>query len=470
MSQQLTAVRARWTLLSRPGGGLEATEGVTVLVRGNRIADVVRRPFDGTADRRIELPGGVLLPGFVNLHNHAINGPIFRGIVDDVVEEDRPGVVADNIVYSLLLPLGDLAGQVLSDDELLAVYRLAMLELLRSGTTSVLDMPRAAHHWMLEAARELGLRAFAAPYIFSSPGRGVDGAGHPIYVDIDEDASLEAALDLAEKYDEGPGGRIRVGFGPHATDTCSPRLLRRIADLARERETFVSIHVAQSRLEVDEAKRRHGGTPVEYLEDVGLLGPRTVAAHCVYVEDRDLALLRDSGTTVAHCPLTFARSGVTVSLDRFRRHRVHAGIGTDAYSFDYLAELRAAGFVAKLTSGDSGAATAETLLRAATETGAAALADDLGTIAPGQSADVVGVDLTAPHVQPVRDPMRNLVWNATSADVSLVMVDGRVLMKGGEVIGVDEHRIVTEAATAVDRLWRQAEVAGVLPALERSPA
>jgi cytosine/adenosine deaminase-related metal-dependent hydrolase len=470
MSQQLTAVSARWTLLPSPAGGLEAAEGVTVVVRGNRIEDVVRRPFEGTVDHRVELPGGVLLPGFVNLHNHAINGPIFRGIVDDVVEQNRQGVVADNIVYSLLLPLGDLAGEVLSDDELLAVYRLAMLELLRSGTTSVLDMPRAAHHWMLEAARDLGLRAFAAPYIFSSPGRGVDADGRPVYVDIDEDASLRAALELADEYDEGPGGRIRVGLGPHATDTCSPRLLRRIADLARERDTFVSIHVAQSRLEVDEAKRRHGATPVEYLEQVGLLGPRTVAAHCVYVEDGDLSLLRDSGTTVAHCPLTFARSGVTVSFDRFHRQRVRVGVGTDAYSFDYLAELRAAGFVAKLTSGDSGAATADVLLRAATETGASALTDDLGTIAPGRFADLVGVDLTAPHVQPVRDPIRNLVWNATSADVSLVMVDGRVLMEDGWVAGVDQHRIVTDAASAVDRLWRQAEVAGVLPALERSPA
>ena len=470
MSEQLTAVSARWTLLPRPAGGFDVAEGVTVLVRGNRIADVVRGPFDDPVDHRIELPGGVLLPGFVNLHNHAINGPIFRGIVDDVVEQDRPGVVADNIVYSLLLPLGDLAGEVLSDEELLAVYRLAMLELLRSGTTSVLDMPRAAHHWILDAAAELGLRAFVAPYVFSSPGRGVDSAGRPRYVDIDEDASLDAAIAVAEKYDEGPGGRIRVGFGPHATDTCSPRLLRRIADVARERDTFVSIHVAQSRLEVDEVRRRHGRTPVEYLDEVGLLGPRTVAAHCVYVEDGDLALLRDSGTTVAHCPLTFARSGVTVSLDRFHRHGVRTGIGTDAYSFDYLAELRAAGFVAKLTSRNSGAATADALIRAATETGGSALADDLGTIAPGQLADLVGVDLTAPHVQPVRDPIRNLVWNAATADISLVMVDGHVLMHGGEVVGVDQHRVVTEAATAVDRLWHQAEVAGVLPALERSPA
>ncbi len=454
MSQQLTAVSARWTLLPGSDGGLEAAEGVTVVVRGNRIEDVLRHPFDGTVDHWVELPGGVLLPGFVNLHNHGINGPIFRGIVDDIVEDERSDVRADNIVYSLLLPLGDLASEVLSAEELRAVYRLAVLELLRSGTTSVHDMPRSQHHWFLAVAEEMGVRAFAAPYIFSAPGRG----------------PLESALAVADRYDQGAGGRIRVGFGPHATDTCSPDLLRRIARLARERDSFVSIHVAQSRLEVDAVRRDHGRTPVEYLGDLGLLGPRTVAAHCVYVEDGDLALLRDSGTTVAHCPLTFARSGVTVSFDRFHRYGVRTGIGTDAYSFDYLAELRAAGFVAKLTSGDSGAATAGVLLRAATETGASALADDLGTIAPGRLADLVGVDLTAPHVQPVRDPTRNLVWNATSADVSLVMVDGRVLMEDGWVAGVDQHRIVTEAASAVDRLWRQAEVAGVLPALERSPA
>ncbi|WP_116953186.1 amidohydrolase family protein [Jiangella endophytica] len=449
MPDQLTTVAARWTVLPLPSGGAEAVENVTVLVRGHRIEDVVRGPVNVDADRRIELPRGIVLPGFVNLHNHALNGPVFRGIVDDAA------VAADTIVYDLLLPLGDLAGEVLTDDELRAVYRLAVLELLRTGTTSVLDMPRAQHHGLLEAAAELGLRAFAAPYVFSTR---------------DEDASLAAALAVADRFDEGPDGRIRVGLGPHATDTCSPRLLRRIAELAGERDTFVSIHVAQSRHEVETVRVRHGRTPVEYLRDTGLLGPRTVVAHGVYVEDGDLDLLRESGTTLAHCPLTFARSGVTVAFGRFHRAGVRTGIGTDAYSFDHFGELRAAGLVAKLTSGDGAAADAPTLLAAATSAGGAALGGRFGRIEPGLFADLIGVDLSAPHLQPVRDPLRNLVWNATPADVAFVMVDGRRVVDGGRVTGCDERRVVDEAAAAVERLWRAAEAAGVLPPIERTPA
>jgi len=352
----------------------------------------------------------------------------------------------------------------------LAIYRIAVLELLRSGTTSVLDMPRAQHHWLLSAAADLGLRAFAAPYIFSATSRGVDGSGRPRYVDIDEDTSLAAALAVADRFDAGRDGPIRVGFGPHATDTCSPRLLRRIADLAEERDTFVTIHVAQSRLEVEEVRARHGCSPVEYLRDVGLLGPRTVVAHGVYVEDGDLDLLRESGSTVAHCPLTFARSGVPVTFDRFHRAGVRTGVGTDAYSFDFFAELRAAGFLSKLASGDGGVADAGTLLAAATSVGGSALDDRLGRIEPGCLADLVVVDLSAPHVQPVRDPLRNLVWNATPADVDLVMVDGRVVVDTGSVLACDERRVVDEAASAVERLWRAAQIAGVLAPLERRTA
>jgi len=458
MPSPRTALRARWTVVPGPSGALEAAEGLTVLVEGNRIVDVTRAP-DGVAARVVEAPRGILLPGFVNLHNHALNGPIFRGIVDDA----GSSAPADSIVYGLLLPLGDLAGRLLSEDDIRAVYRLALLEIIRSGITSVLDMPRAVHHGLFVVAKEMGLRLFGAPYVFSTPTLGLDAKGKPVYGPGDEDKSLDAALRVADAYDEGPGGRVRVGLGPHATDTCSPRLLRRIREEARERETFVSVHVAQSRIEVESVRSRHGRSPVELLHDAGLLGPDVVAAHCVYAEKSDLDLLRDTGTTVANCPLTFARSGVTVPFDRFHKHGVRTGVGTDAYSFDFFAELRAAGLLAKTASGDPGAVDAPTLLRAATEVGADALSrPDLGRIASGRIADLIVVDLGGPHVQPVRDPIRNLVWNATPADVRLVMVDGRILVHEGKVAGWNEDAIAHRATLAVERLWAAAQREGIL--------
>lgn len=459
MPSPVTAIAAKWTAVPAPDGTVRVLENATVLVQDTRITDVVPAATEVNADRRIEVNEGIVFPGFVNLHNHSINGPIFRGIVDDVAQQAS----GDSLVYSLLLPLGDHASEVLTDDEIRAIYQLAIVEILRSGTTSVLEMPRAVHKQFFTVAKELGLRAFGAPYIFSTPSRGVDASGKPIYVDGDGDKSLDDALRIADEFDEGPDGLIRVGFGPHATDTCSPELLRRIRQEAQDRDTIVSIHVAQSRTEIDAIRERHGCTPVEYLHRVGLLGPNVVAAHCVFADDGDLDILWDTGTTVANCPLTFARGGLTVSFDRFHRHGIRTGIGTDAYNFDYFSELRAAGFVSKLTSGESGVAGASTLLRAGTMMGADALMQPrLGRIERGCLADLVVVDLSGPHVQPVRDPVKNLVWNATPADVSTVMINGRIVVENGSVRGCDEPKVVRSAASAVAKLWESAERAGIL--------
>jgi cytosine/adenosine deaminase-related metal-dependent hydrolase len=465
MSSQLTALAPRWTVLPGTAGALHVVENATVLVQGTRILDVLTGDIDVTAARRVELADGILFPGFVNLHNHSINGPMFRGLVDDA----GPETGADGLVYSLLLPVGDHAGTVLSEDDNRAIYRLALIELLRSGTTTVLDMPRVVHRAFFPVAKELGLRAVGAPYIFSTPTSGVDDTGRPVYGEIDENESLDAALRLVDEYDEGPDGLIRVGLGPHATDTCSPRLLRQIGREARDRDMVVSIHVAQSRMEVETVRRRYGCTPVEYLQHTGLLGDGVVAAHCVYAEPGDLDILRASGTAVANCPLTFARSGVTVSFDRFHRHGVRTGLGTDAYCFDQFAELRAAGLVSKLTSGESHAADAATLLRAATEVGGAALRQPgLGRIEAGSPADLVIVDLGGAHLQPVRDPLKNLVWNANPGDVSLVMVGGRILIENGALLGCDEQAAIRAGAAAVEKVWESAERAGLVAVRDRT--
>jgi 5-methylthioadenosine/S-adenosylhomocysteine deaminase len=461
MSLDITAITARWAVVPGRGDDLEVLRDATVVVAGNKIADVLTAAEGGpriAAARHHEYSDAVVIPGFVNLHNHALNGPIFRGLVDDLPEH-----TADNLVHSVLMPLGDLAAAALTEDELRAIYRLALIELLHTGVTTVLDMPRAAHSAFFSVARELGLRAVGAPYIFSTPSRGVDAGGRPVYGQIDENKSFQDAVRVADEYDQGPGGLIRVGFGPHATDTCSPELLRRIAGEARSRDTTISIHVAQSRIEVSSVRSRWGRSPVEYLRDCGVLGAGTVVAHCVYAEASDLDILRDTGTAVANCPLTFARSGVGVPFDRFHRHGIPTGIGTDAYAFDYFAELRAAGFLSKLTSEDPAVADAPTLLRAATEVGARALRlPKVGRLERGWTADLVVVDLGSAHLQPVRDPLRNLIWNATPADVALVMVDGRIVVADGVVQGCDEAAAVRAAARAVERLWEAGERDGLL--------
>lgn len=456
MQPRRVAIRTRWTVV--PGANsLEVVQGVTVVVEDNKIVDVTHDDVT-RVDEFIRVDDGILVPGFVNLHNHALNGPVFKGIVDDY---DRSGT-SGSLIYNLLMPLGDLAATSPSDDDLRAIFRLALLDMVKSGTTTMLDMWRPNHRMFLDVAKEMGVRAYGAPYLMSTPPAGVDASGRPTYTDADETQSLRLFRSLFDEYDEGPDGRIRIVLGPHGTDTCSPELLRSVRRIATELETPITIHAAQSRAETATIQARYGLTPIEYLESTGIVGPDVVASHCVFATDADLRILADSGTSIANCPLTFARGGLTAPFQRFIDQGVRTGIGTDGYGFDFLEELRSAGLVSKLHQEKSNAATAEQLLWAGTESGASALGrDDLGRIEVGAKADLVIVDLGRAGLQPVRNPIKNLVWYGTASDVSMVMVDGRVLLRDRHPVGIDERTVVAAGAEAVHRLWERAEGLGI---------
>ena len=224
----------------------------------------------------------------------------------------------------------------------------------------------------------------------------------------------------------------------------------------------ITIHLSQTRAEMELIQRRHGKTPEEYLEHVGLLGPDLLVAHCVESSDAGLDLLKRTNTTVVSCPLTYARQGQFAPFGRFRRRGLRTVLGTDGYRMDLVGEMRQAGFVSKLHAGDSAGATASELVHAVTVAGAEALGrSDLGRIAPGARADLVVIDMARPHLQPVSDPLRTLVWNASGADVSAVMVDGRLLVENGRYLLGDEGEIVRRGARAAGRLWDMAEAAGI---------
>eukprot|EP01031_Cornospumella_fuschlensis_P000015 gene15-17_t len=153
---------------------------------------------------------------------------------------------------------------------------------------------------------------------------------------------------LRDHWDGKGEGRIRMAMSPHATDTCGPELLRAAVTRARALGVPITVHVAQSADEVALCVQRHGCTPVQYLERVGLLGPDLIAAHCIHSDADDLALLARTGTTVVNCPRTFARGGVFAPYGRFAAAGIRTIIGTDGYNMDLLGELGAAGMISKL--------------------------------------------------------------------------------------------------------------------------
>ncbi|WP_439551589.1 amidohydrolase family protein [Falsiroseomonas sp.] len=450
------------TLVIEPGWVWDAENGLRtghhVVVQGGAIADVT--PHRPTMDaERIEAPDSLLMPGLINLHNHAMSGPLFRGLADELAPGDLPG----HIVFSLLMPLGDVAAALMTEEDIGDAVEMALLEGLRSGTTGLLDVYRVQQWPFIERAKRIGLRSWSCPYLFSETvGMGADGK--PIYTPTDN-TGFEATLDLFKRFDEGPRGVTRVGFGPHGPDSNTPQLLRRVDAKARELDTIVSIHAAQNLIEIERVKAAHGTGSIEHLRRLGLLRPGVVLAHGMFATDEEMAMIAREGAALASCPLAFARSGRFVPLARMEASGLRLGIGTDGVTLDMLHELRSAAVFAKVQSGTPHGLAAPRILRAATRDAALALGrDDLGLVAKGARADLVMFDLRSSRYQPVWDPLKSLITNGSASDLTLAMVEGRVLLRDGKPTTVDPAAVTRRGRAAIEKVWREAAKRGAIPA------
>jgi cytosine/adenosine deaminase-related metal-dependent hydrolase len=457
MRDQSLAVRARWCLV-HDGERARVETDRWIVVEGGKIAAIAaERP--GQVDLAIDRPDLLVLPGLIDLHNHVFTEMMVRGLT-----EDMPSAAYETtLIYGLLMPIGQLAMRQLSADEIGAVADLGLMQLIKSGVTTLMEPFRAELTPIFVAAAErAGLRFYAAPYLFSTPNLSVGADGKPDYGSGSEEAdAIEEWRGIRERYHGGGDGRIEVVLSPHGTDTCGPDLLREVRRLADETGALLTTHLAQSRAEVDIIRERYGRTPPEYLDWVGVLGRDALLAHCIYASDDDLDLIARAGSTVLHCPRSFSRGGVSALFERFRRRGLRTVVATDGYNLDIIGELRAAGIVSKLAFGESGVATAAQLVDAVTTVAAAALQrSDIGRIAPGARADLVAVDLGRPNLRPVSDPLKALVWRASAHDVWATVVGGRALVNEGRYPVGDEARITEAGAAAVEKVWRLRAAAG----------
>lgn len=456
-------LRARW-VLTREGGAPILRRDATVVVSQGRIGAVLAASGPGIPAHVFDLGNSLLMPGFINTHCHCVSGPLFRGVLEDQSFPEGEGSVIDRI----MLPLGEIMTEISGEDEIRAVAALGQLETLKAGSTTIVDQPRAAHDPFALAARDIGLRAWIHPYLMSGPEASWawenDGSA-----DTDVARTLRTFHRWRERFDEGENGRIRIGLGPHATDTCSPGLIRAIARTRDQLGVRVTAHLSQGIPEVELARKRFGISPVEYLDRLGLLDPSLIAAHCVYAEPSDLELMAARGVTIAHCPLSYARSGRLAARSRFVGAGVRTTLGTDAHALDIVADLRMAAINSKYDTGSTLAGSAWELVEAATVAAADALArPDLGRIVPGARADLIAIGLERPHLEPVHDPVKTLVWNGTGRDVDMVMVDGEFLVRDGRYTRRSEGEIVAAGAAAMQRVWRVAEARGIIAGVGRA--
>src|SRR6267154_1874827 len=427
--------------------------GVDIAFADERIS-VVGRGFTGPADVTIDGRARLVMPGLIDLHSHPHHEPLYRGIRE---EHGLPGMhMAGLYERSQALQAPDVDARAASAE-------FAYCELLLSGVTSLVDISAPWDGWV-ELFAQSGMRGFLAPGYASARWYLKDD--HELHYDWDEArgrAGFDAALGTIDRAQAHPCGRLSGVVSPMQIDTCEADLLRDSRDLARERGLPFTLHVSQSVTEVREMIRRHGMTPVQWADDLGLLGPGTILGHALFLDTHswvrwhttsDLRLLGDSGTAVAHCPTPFARYGhVMENFGDYLRAGVTMGLGTDCSPHNLIEEMRKAAILARVSARDIRAVSTADVLHGATVGGATALMrDDLGRLAAGMKADLVLVDLACPQMQPDRDPLKSLIYHAADRAVRDVFVDGRQVVAEGRVLTLDQHAAGGRLRAAQERM------------------
>src|SRR5258708_33369832 len=398
----------------------------------------VGKNYEGPAACIIAGAGRMIVPGLVDVHSHPTSEPGNKG----VLEELGSTRLGQSSLYEFM-PVFRIAPEAAT-----AATQVAVSELLKSGVTTLLDLSAARPGWADDLAAT-GIRAVLAPMYRSASWRTPDG--HSVEYRWDEKAGERAFADALAVVDSArshPSGRISAILAPSQIETCTEGLLKESLQEARRRGIPLQLHAAQSIVELNEIVRRHGVTPIDFLERIGLLGPDLVIGHGIFLNDHpqlhwphadDFARLRASGASVAHCPTVFARRGIALNtLGRDRDAGIVVGLGTDTFPHNMIDEMRLACYAARVLAGDFRAASTAHAFDAATIGGARIVRrPDLGRIAVGCRADFSLVDMTHPYMRPVHDPLRSLVYSASERAVRHVYVAGEQVARGGEVLTID---------------------------------
>lgn len=413
-----------------------------VLIDGNRISQMGERLETQAADRIIEAGGKVLLPGFVQTHIHLCQ-TLFRGRADDLSliewlkEKIWPLEAAhseDSVYYSAMLGIG---------------------ELIRSGTTTILDM-ETVHHTQsaFQAIKESGIRALSGKVMMDH------GTEVPVALQENTQKSLQDSVDLLEKWHGAENGRIQYAFCPRFVVSCTEELLVGVRDLSAEYGVMVHTHASENLGEIAMVEAERGMRNVVYLDHIGLAKPNLILAHSIWLDDEEKRIIRDRGVKVTHCPGSNMKlaSGIA-EIPLLLEQGIDIGIGADGApcnnNLDMFQEMRLTAYMQKVKHGPT-IMNAKTVLRIATMGGARVLGleDKIGSIEIGKLADLQLLDLEDFHVYPSFDAdwHSRVVYAATRGDVDTVLIDGQIVMESKLVRTVDKKVVLKEADRSLRKL------------------
>jgi len=393
----------------------------------------------------IDCRGSIVIPGFVNTHAHMAE-VLWRGCGG---EQNTVDWIA-NRKHPLMAQL--------DGDSIRVGVRLASVEMLRSGTTAVLDPEVPAHlaTRVASATGEIGIRAGLAVAVASGAGYGASDHSHRNHHHSHAGSdSLDVAdpgfRGFVERWRRDKHERAALWLGLRVL-SAADRQLGKVISAALERNRLrLTFHCAEQEADVEAVRASSGVGTLEYAEAIGLLGPATVISHGVHLDEPDIEVLQRTGTRVSHCPSSNSRTGAGVApVPAMTSRGINVGLGTDGGMvndrYDMLSEMRYAALLHKAVSGDPKAVTPERALRMATRDGARALGLESGILRPGAPADVCVVDLEALGSWPAYNPVDALVFSAGSRNVRHVLVGGEPRLLGGDLVGVNIPELLAEAA------------------------
>lgn len=395
-----------------------------VAVSKNKIAAVgeVCEIANYHAKEIIDAGNSIVMPGLINTHTHAAMS-YFRGLADDLP--------LDIWLKEHIWPA---EAKYVNANFVRQASELACLEMLKSGITCYNDMYFFGRS-MAESAAKSNLRA-------------IIGVACVDFQDVEK--SIAEAVELSKIYkgDE----LIKVAMAPHSIYACSKNNLFKIKQAAETENLQIHIHVSETKKEAEDCEKSHGKTPVEYLDELGMLSEKLIAAHSVWLNGNDLLIFKNREVKVAHCPISNMKlASGSAPVKQMLEMEIAVGLGTDGAAsnntLDLFSDMRACAMMHKLNSLDSSAASAREIVKMTAINGAKVLGmeKEIGSLEAGKKADIITINLNKPHLTPIYDPYSHLVYCVNGGDVENSVVNGKIIMRNREVKTLDEETILKQA-------------------------
>lgn len=411
-------------------GELPNIEKKDILIENNIIKKIEKDiDKDIEVDERINAKNMLVMPGLINTHTHLAMS-IFRGYKTDKKLMDW--------LESAIFPVED----KLKPEDIYWNSYLSCLEMIKSGTTTCNDMYLGMNK-TLEAINDTGLRAVVAWCIKDDSIKD----------------KVEQTREYAKRYNTDENGKIRIYVSADAPHTCNPDTIKLCVDLAKELNTGLHIHLAETIDEETKIKSRYDKRSTEYLNDLDVFDVPVVLAHGIYVSDSDIEILKKIKGGISHNPISNCKlsSGIC-DVVKLRKNGINIGLGTDGIgsttTMDMFEEMKTAAYLQKVNTMEPSSISAYDILKMATIEGAKVLGmeNEIGSLEPGKKADMIFIKTDKLHMCPANDVCANLVYSSNGADVESVMIDGKVIMQNRKMLNLDEKQVMRQVKKIAKRL------------------